>query len=284
MAKYEFKNLECAPGALFVDTTCIDCGTCFHIAPDVFKEKNLLSYIDRQPKDQHEWTRAKEAILSCPTNSIGVVNPPAEFRDAPIDLPRLIADEIYFCGYTSEDSYGATSYLIRHPQGNILVDSPRYNTHLANRIEELGGIKYMFLTHKDDIADHQKFADHFHCQRIIHFNDVDESTAHCEIILHNFDDVALLSDLKAVMTPGHTSGHMVLHYKNKFLFTGDHLFYNHEEDRIYASRNVNWHSWEEQVKSLHKLTRLDFEWVMPGHGGWTHKDPEGIKDYLNSIK
>jgi hypothetical protein len=34
------------------------------------------------------------------------------------------------------------------PQGNILVDSPRFNPVLAKRIQELGGVKYMFLTHK----------------------------------------------------------------------------------------------------------------------------------------
>lgn len=39
--------------------------------------------------------------------------------------------------------------------GNILVDSPRYNPILAKRIEELGGVRHIFLTHKDDVGDHE---------------------------------------------------------------------------------------------------------------------------------
>lgn len=286
MAKQEQKHPKCAGGSLYVDTSCIDCGTCFHIAPQIFKEDNQTekSYNCRQPDSLYEWTQVKEAILSCPTNSIGVVSPPENFRLASVELPRLITEQIYFCGYTAEASYGATSYFIRHPEGNILVDSPRFNQHLVKKLEELGGIKYMFLTHKDDVADHQQFHDHFHCQRVIHSNDVDARTDHCEIILHSAEDLELLTDARVIMTPGHTRGHIVLLYKNKYLFTGDHLFYDHENDQIYASRGVNWYSWDEQVKSVHKLAHHDFEWILPGHGGWVHKSPEKMKDSLNAIE
>jgi hypothetical protein len=30
---------------------------------------------------------------------------------------------VYLCGYNSQDSFGATSYLVIHPQGNMLIDS-----------------------------------------------------------------------------------------------------------------------------------------------------------------
>lgn len=76
MARYELQNNDNSPGSLFVDTSCIDCGTCFHIAPEVFREKNNLSFVNRQPTGSSEWTRAKEAMLSCPTNSIGVQQAP----------------------------------------------------------------------------------------------------------------------------------------------------------------------------------------------------------------
>ena len=285
MAKQELKNHNCSSGPLFVDQTCIDCGTCFHIAPQIFKEDaNSKSYNVRQPDSLEEWIQVKEAILSCPTNSIGVTNAPLEFQTAPNELPRLITDDIYFCGYTAEESFGATSYFIKHPEGNILIDSPRFNQHLVKKLEAMGGIKYMFLTHKDDIADHQKFAEHFHCQRIIHSQDVDSRTEHCEIILHSEDDLLLLNHVKIITTPGHTPGHMVLLYKDKYLFTGDHLFYDHEADSIYASKSVNWYSWEEQVKSLHKLTSFQFEWILSGHGGWVHKDAQTLKNALQSIR
>jgi hypothetical protein len=45
--------------------------------------------------------------------------------------------EVYHCGFHSESSYGATSYLLcdREAGVNILVDSPRYHSKLAARLE-----------------------------------------------------------------------------------------------------------------------------------------------------
>ncbi len=44
-----------------------------------------------------------------------------------------------FCGWASESSYGAAAWLIRRPDGNVLVDSPRFASTLADRLHELGG-------------------------------------------------------------------------------------------------------------------------------------------------
>jgi hypothetical protein len=37
-----------------------------------------------------------------------------------------------------------------------MVDSPRFFEPLAKKIEAMGGIKYMYLTHVDDVADHAR--------------------------------------------------------------------------------------------------------------------------------
>ncbi len=52
--------------------------------------------------------------------------------------------------------------------GNVLVDSPRFAGSLVRRIEEMGGVSLMFLSHRDDIADHAKFSAHFGCPRVMH--------------------------------------------------------------------------------------------------------------------
>lgn len=283
MAKIELQNKNNASGPLYVDTTCIDCGTCFHIAPEIFHENNNLSFIHRQPAGKTEWEQAKEAILSCPTTSIGVQSPPAEFKEASLTLPRLITDGIYYCGYTSENSYGATSYLIKTNEGNILVDSPRFNSHLVKEIEKLGGVKWMFLSHKDDVADHQLFHEHFKCTRIIHRDDVESGTSKCEMILETTNDFELIPDVKIIMSPGHTKGHMLLHYKNQYLFTGDHLFFDLESAKVYASRSVNWYSWSEQLQSIKKLVDLNVEWIFPGHGGWANVGTNAFRNNLLDI-
>ena len=59
-------------------------------------------------------------------------------------------------GYHSVDSYGATPYLIIRNNGNIMIDVPRFNERLAKKIEQLGPLKHIILTHKDDVADHEK--------------------------------------------------------------------------------------------------------------------------------
>ena len=44
----------------------------------------------------------------------------------------------------------------------------RYNPVLAKQLERLGGVRYMFLTHRDDVGDHERWAQHFGAQRILH--------------------------------------------------------------------------------------------------------------------
>lgn len=52
-------------------------------------------------------------------------------------FPKLVqgANSTYHCGYHSEGSYGAASYLIRRQEGNVLVDSPRFDAKLLKRIQ-----------------------------------------------------------------------------------------------------------------------------------------------------
>lgn len=45
-------------------------------------------------------------------------------------------------------SIACESYLIVRPEGNVMVDTPRFNPVLAKKLQELGGVKYIFLTHK----------------------------------------------------------------------------------------------------------------------------------------
>ena len=44
-------------------------------------------------------------------------------------------------------------------------------TELACVLQQLGGARYMFLTHLDDVADHMKWASALGCERIIHESD-----------------------------------------------------------------------------------------------------------------
>jgi ferredoxin len=158
-----------APGALFVDATCIDCDTCRQIAPEVFERsvRDARSFVAQQPRDAAAQLSAGKAVIACPTSSIGSEEK-LDLTMAARAFPEHIADGVHYCGYTSADSFGASSYLIVRPSGNVLVDSPRAAAPLFARIAELGGVRTMFLTHRDDVADHARVRARFGCERVIH--------------------------------------------------------------------------------------------------------------------
>jgi len=272
---------ENVPGDFFVDATCIDCDTCSELAPTVFRDHGDQCSVYHQPETDAETERALMALVACPTGSIGTI----ERHNARIGIdafPLLLSDNVYFCGFTSESSFGAWSYLIVRPAsegGNILIDSPRFATQLVKRIEAMGSVSRMLLTHKDDIAAHELFRDKFNCERVMHADD-GANRIGVEHVLRGEDPVQLDDDLLVIPTPGHTRGHVVYLYRNKFLFTGDHLAWSPARQTLTAFRSVSWYSWPEQTRSMEKLLSYEFEWVLPGHGDIHKDDAKTMHDHL----
>ncbi|WP_437275633.1 MBL fold metallo-hydrolase [Sorangium sp. So ce375] len=266
MARLEDRLPENVHGDYFVDRSCIDCDVCRQIAPSVFAREPAVeqSIVARQPATPGEHLRVAMALVSCPTASIGTAAP-GGMAAATLAFPEPIEEDVYYCGYTSSSSYGAASYLIRRPQGNVLVDSPRAARPLLKRIRELGGVRTMVLTHRDDVADHRIFHDTFGCDRVIHEGDVEDGTALAEVKIQGLDPVALAPDLTLIPVPGHTRGSVALLLRDRYLFSGDHLFFSGELGRLDASREVCWYSWAEQIRSMERLLQHRFTWVLPGH-------------------
>lgn len=251
-------------GEFFVDSTCIDCDACRQIAPAVFAESGEYSSVCQQPQSEDEKRKAWQALLACPVGSIGSSGT-SRAQEVQEDFPLPVDDQVYYCGFNSKDSYGANSYFVVHPDGNWLVESPRYVKRLADKFEEMGGIAFIFLSHRDDVADADRYAYQFGSKRIIHNADL-SAQPDAELILDGKEAKQISNDFLVIPTPGHTSGHCVLLYKSKFLFTGDHLYWNREERQLGAYQRYCWYSWEEQKNSMKTLLEYDFEWVLPGHG------------------
>jgi glyoxylase-like metal-dependent hydrolase (beta-lactamase superfamily II)/ferredoxin len=256
-------------GEFFVDESCIDCDACRWIAPKTFDEAEGHSRVHRQPGTPEESFRAELALVACPTSSIGTtshrnVSAAAHAFPVPIDA------NVHHCGYHAESSFGAASWLLVRPDGNVLVDSPRFAAPLVKRLEELGGVKRLFLTHRDDVADHAKFADHFGCERILHEADLDEDTRAVEHVVRGLEPVALADDLLVIPTPGHTVGSACLLQGETHLFGGDHIAFSPELGHPYGFRSACWYSWPELVGSMERLARFRFEWILPGHGRLCH--------------
>ncbi|MCL4460159.1 MAG: MBL fold metallo-hydrolase [Nitrospirae bacterium] len=289
MASFRKRHPANVPGVFFVDRTCIDCGACEWLAPETFADLNGLSRVTRQPANEKEHLRAIISLLSCPVGAIGSRST-QDFSLAVKNLPEQIDDDVLYCGYHSSKSYGAASYLIVRPQGNILVDSPRFAKPLVKRIEELGGIAWMFLTHKDDVAEHERFHRHFGCRRILHEADLTEDTCNVEILLKGDALQSPLPDVRIVPVSGHTAGSCCLLWKDTFLFTGDHLSWDPKKQALTAARATCWYDWSEQIRSMKRLSGLRFEWVLPGHGVRCHlpsfhmaQEMEKLTDHMASL-
>lgn len=217
-----------------------------------------------QPTTDDDRRRALQALVACPTASIGTETP-AKF-DAASLFPEPVAEDVHHCGWHAESSFGAASYLIVRPEGNVLVDSPRFAGPLVRRLEELGGVRTLFLTHRDDVADHARFRAHFGCERVLHERDVDAGTADVERRIAGDDPVELAPGLVVIPTPGHTEGSACLLWRDRFLFSGDHVAWSARLGHVYAFRAECWFDWEVQTASMERLLAHRFSWILPGHG------------------
>ena len=138
MASLTQRRSENVAGDLYVDSRCIDGDTCRWMAPTVFSRENKQSAVTQQPQTETERQAAIQALLSCPTASIGTIDRPSDVKSVQQTLPLRITETIYHCGYHSEQFYGATSYIIQRPDDNVLVDSPRFTPPLVKQLEAMG--------------------------------------------------------------------------------------------------------------------------------------------------
>lgn len=253
------------PGNFYVDETCINCDTCRQLAPESFEEAGDYSAVTRQPVGERQIHQAYQALLACPVGSIGAeLGDPAQLHEAKASFPLRLEGEVYYCGFNSEKSFGGNSFFVRNPGGNWLIDSPRYFKHLVDAFEGMGGIRYIFLTHEDDVAYADRYAKRFHAQRIIHRADVAAAPG-AERVLEGEATIELAPGFQAIPVPGHTAGSIALLYAERFLFTGDHLWWDPKTKTLESPERLVQNE-ADLLQSIAKLIDYRFEWVLAGHG------------------
>ena len=269
-------------GNFFVDATCINCDTCRQLAPRSFEEVGEFSAVTTQPVSDDGLQQAYQALLACPVGSIGTQrSDKMRLKEAMSSFPLLLEGGVFYCGFNSEKSFGANSYFVQHPAGNWLIDSPRYIKHLVDAFERMGGLRYVFLTHEDDVADAAKYADRFGATRIIHRADA-EVMPDAEWIVDRVETIDLAPQFQLIPVPGHTPGSCALLYNDRFLFTGDHLWWDPETRSLDAPRRLVWRS-RALVHSIRKLVDYRFEWVLAGHGDRIKLSPEEMREHLRAL-
>ena len=64
----------------------------------------------------------------------------------------------------------------------------------------------------------------------------------------------------------------------------DHRPHHHRDteqrETLTAFRDVCWYSWADQTRSMEKLLKYRFEWVLPGHGRIGHAEAAAMHEHL----
>jgi len=252
-------------GDWFVDTRCIACDVARHWAPGLIEADDAgLSYLARQPRSAEEEAALWRAAEACPTQSIGHRS---VRRPEVAAFPFELTAGVLAMGHNARSSFGAHSYLVTRQQGNLLVDSPRFLRSLAERVDDVGGIAHVLLTHRDDVADAERWADRYGARVWIHAEDAAAAPFATDVV-GGLATVEIADDVALVPVPGHTRGSVVFHVGDRWLFTGDTLHWNPNRGQLDVFAGQTWYSWDRLAESLDALAGLRVEWVFPGHGVW----------------
>ena len=260
MARIDERNPEGVDGEWFIDERCIGCGSSASVAPELIIRSGAKYVFQRQPDGEDELDRAWLARELCPTRSIGT-----ETRTAKRDpYPHEEAPGVYRCGHNDRASFGAHSFFLTRPDGNLLVDSPRHTFKLAGPFEDMGGLAQILLTHRDDVADAEKWAEKFGAAVTIHRAEQRAAPFATRFLTEPVTEIA--EGVQAVAVPGHTEGSVVYLVDQTYLFTGDSVAWSHSRQDLYAFRDATWYSWKELTTSLRTLADFRFEQIFAGHG------------------
>jgi len=224
---------ENAGGLLYVNDRCINCAACSHFAPTVFERNTDIHkhVVYHQPIfGQKEVAEARAALAACPVAAIRIeidihgegqrqlkdslsiqhdrpfpqVMYPMQSKDG-----EMIDMGVYYLGHHNDATFGAIPYLVmgKSPVGkdvSIMVDVPRFNPSSVRAVRSLvaSGPDYMFLTHVDDTADHNKWKEEFPAlKRIFHSGDLGVHNWIGDLTLENVE-VLLQKEIESTLDSG----------------------------------------------------------------------------------
>ena len=165
--------------------------------------------------------------------------------------PRPVLENI-FAFPPNRDTLGATAYFIVENQMNILVDSPAWDEANQAFLRSLGGVHWLFLTHRGAIGKAKEIQQAMGCDIVIQ-----EQEAYLlpGLSLTPFSQEWGLSDhCQGIWTPGHSPGSSCLYYAGYggVLFTGRHLLPNQQGVPIPLRTAKTFH-WPRQIQSVQLL-------------------------------
>jgi glyoxylase-like metal-dependent hydrolase (beta-lactamase superfamily II) len=179
------------------------------------------------------------------------------------------SDNRLFAFSPNRDTLGATAYLLLSDSGadHILVDCPAWDEANCTFLQEQGGLRWLFLTHRGGMGKVRNFQERFGCEVVIQ-----EQEAYLlpELTVTSFQHEFRFNDVsRAIWTCGHSPGSSCLYTSSSggVLFSGRHLLPNQAGDPVPLRTSKTFH-WRRQVESVQRLlnefTPETLSYICPG--------------------
>ncbi|GET35857.1 MBL fold metallo-hydrolase [Microseira wollei] len=180
---------------------------------------------------------------------------------------RAVFDNI-FAFPPNRETLGATAYFIVKNDVNILLDCPAPDEENQLFLQERGGVRWLFITHRGGIGKHVKeIQQTFGCEILIQ-----EQEAYLlpGLTVTTFQKEFTLSPTSQVIwTPGHSPGSSCLYdgESGGVLFTGRHLLPNRQGNPVPLRTSKTFH-WRRQINSVNMLREVfsseTLQYICPG--------------------
>lgn len=180
-------------------------------------------------------------------------------------LPQAIWNNI-FAFPPNRDTLGGTAYFIVENEANILIDCPAWDEVNQNYLNSVGGVRWLFLTHRGAIGKAREIQQAFGCEILIQ-----EQEAYLlpGLRVTTFKQDFNIGNAQVIWTPGHSPGSSCLYYPREggVLFSGRHILPN-QTGEILPLRTAKTFHWFRQLLSIQLLrdrfTPETLNYICPG--------------------
>ena len=199
-------------------------------------------------------------------------------------LPQAIWNNI-FAFPPNRDTLGGTAYFIVENEANILIDSPAWDEVNQNYLSSVGGVRWLFLTHRGAIGKAREIQQAFGCEILIQ-----EQEAYLlpGLRVTTFKQDFNIGNAQVIWTPGHSPGSSCLYYPREggVLFSGRHILPN-QTGELLPLRTAKTFHWFRQLTSIQLLrdrfTPETLNYICPGANTGFLRGKRAIKDAYEQL-
>lgn len=199
-------------------------------------------------------------------------------------LPQAIWNNI-FAFPPNRDTLGGTAYFIVENEANILIDCPAWDEVNQNYLNSVGGVRWLFLTHRGAIGKAREIQQAFGCEILIQ-----EQEAYLlpGLKVTTFKQDFNIGNAQVIWTPGHSPGSSCLYYPREggVLFTGRHILPN-QTGELLPLRTAKTFHWFRQLASIQLLrdrfTPETLNYICPGANTGFLRGKRAIEDAYEQL-